>query len=246
MRIRRVLLVGLLTLVLGTVAYFPARVAYHWFAPEGLRVGGISGSIWNGGATDAAVAGIYLRDIRWDFDVLPLARGRLAWSVKATPASGFIDGRVALGVGGTLMLEDVTGSMPLELLRGLARNPALAGSLSVEIERLEAAGTVPNQATGSFRVANLVDPRIYPGSLGSYQGEAVTGDAGIVVTYEDTDGLVDIEGRIDIAPDGAFRHTAKLRAKRETPPGIGQFIAALPLAADGSDWHEYVLGEGRL
>ena len=49
----RYLAIGLVTLLLGLVIFFPARVAYRWFVPDTISFAGISGSVWNGGAREA-------------------------------------------------------------------------------------------------------------------------------------------------------------------------------------------------
>ena len=48
LRGRGLLLAGVLAMLVALVALFPARVAYHWFAPDAVRVSGIDGSIWQG------------------------------------------------------------------------------------------------------------------------------------------------------------------------------------------------------
>ena len=69
--------IGLLTFVTGVVLLFPARVAYHWFAPSTVQAGGLDGSIWSGSATEVTAAGLYLRDVRWRLKPMRLLTGKL-------------------------------------------------------------------------------------------------------------------------------------------------------------------------
>lgn len=243
---RRLLLLGALTFLFGVIVFFPARVAYHWFAPAAVEVAGIRGTVWRGSAAEARVQGFYLRNLGWTFAPSALFRGRLGFAVSAEPPNGFIEGTVGVDPTGRVHLTDVTGSLPLEILRESVGSPGLSGGLSVRVDSLEARDGRPVAGQATFQVADLHEPRIDGGSLGGYRGVVASADQGMVLHYEDTDGVVDVEGRIEIGADGSFRHSARLRAKPETPPRIRQFIGALPLASDDSGWHEAVLGEGIL
>jgi general secretion pathway protein N len=83
--------IGLVTFVSAFVVMFPARVAYDWFAPSTVQVSGLEGSIWSGSAAEASVAGLYLRDLAWRLRPLRLFTGKLAASIEASPASGFLE-----------------------------------------------------------------------------------------------------------------------------------------------------------
>lgn len=242
----RLWLVGGLIFVVGMVLFFPARVAYHWLSPEVIKVAGINGSLWNGNAAEAWLGGFYFRDLRWRIRPAQLLTGKLGYSLEAKPARGFVEGNVAVSAGGTLTLATVSASVPLELLRPMLNNPGLAGALNVQIAEAELRDGIPVSGEGTFEIANMVDPRIHPGSIGGYRGRATSNESGVDVVYEDTDGLIDIDGHINVQNNGRFIHSARLRAKNTTPERFRQFIDALPLAEDGSDWHEYVLGEGQL
>ncbi len=245
-RPRRLLLLGGLTFLAGVVMFFPARVAYEWFAPPEVRVAGIEGTVWSGAAAEARVPALYLRNLTWSLRPSGLLRGRIGFAVAGEPAGGFIEGIVGITPGGTVHLADVMGSMPLDLLRESVGSPGLSGALSLRVDSLEVRDGRPVAGQATFQVADLREPRVDSGSLGGYRGVVTTNEQGLAVHYEDTDGVIDIEGRVDVAGDGTFRHTARLRPKPATPPQIRQFIGSLPLAADGSDWREAVLGEGVL
>ena len=62
---KRTIVAALVVFLIILVMTFPARVAYRWLGPDALLLGGLSGSIWNGAATEGWVGGAYLRDITW-------------------------------------------------------------------------------------------------------------------------------------------------------------------------------------
>ena len=132
----RLILVASITFVVGIVVFFPARVAYHWFAPPDFTLAGIQGSIWQGSAGEASVAGIYLRDLNWRMRPLSLLAGKVRYAVDAKPVSGFLEGNVAVGITGTMQASDLIVSMPLQSLQQLVQVPGLSGNLSLRFAEL--------------------------------------------------------------------------------------------------------------
>jgi general secretion pathway protein N len=214
--------VGFVTLVLGLVLMFPARIAYHWFAPTGLALSGIGGTVWSGQAAQASFQGIYLEGLNWEFRPLALLRGQLAMAVEGTPASGFVEATVAFGFSGTLQLENLQGSLPLRAIEGVAGMPGLRGTASVQFERLAVRDGLPVAADGVLTVSALVAPRIYRGSIGGYRAEFFTQNTGIMASVEDTDGVVDLAGSLEIAADRTYRFIAQLAPKASTPDSLRQ------------------------
>ncbi len=239
-------LAGGLTLLVALLLFFPARIAYQWFAPPVAQASGFGGTIWAGSASEANVGGLYLRDLAWDVQALSLLTGKLALDFSASPASGFIEGRVAYGFTGTVGLSDVRASLPLEAVRGVAGNPGLGGTLSVDVQSLVIKDGIPSSGDGRFEVANLMDTRILPQSIGGYSGTLTSADGLILIQYTDTDGVIDIEGRIELDQAGRYTHTARMREKSNTPTAVRNFIRFQPESGDGSGWREAMLGEGQL
>ena len=170
----RLLTAGVVTLLVGLLVFFPARVAYRWFAPDAISLSGIDGSVWGGTAREASASGVYVRDIRWRFKPLSLLTGKLAYAIEASPSSGFIDADVAVGLTGTVTMSDVKGSMPIKALQRAVAIPGISGEVNVQFERLQLADGLPIAADGSLEVANLVAPVVHSGSIGGYRAEFFT------------------------------------------------------------------------
>ena len=98
----RLIAVGIVALIIGLLTAFPARIAYQWFAPPGVSLESISGSVWSGHVAQAEIEGLYLQDLSWRFKPLGVFSGNLAYAIEATPVSGFINATVLLGVTGTI------------------------------------------------------------------------------------------------------------------------------------------------
>jgi general secretion pathway protein N len=213
---KALLLVGLLTFVAAFVALFPARVAYHWFAPAAVQVSGLQGSIWSGSAAEASAAGLYLRDLKWRLRPLRLVTGQLAASVEARPSAGFLQADVAAGLGGSITLANINGSLPLRDFASLARMPGLAGNLSVQFEELRVRDGLPVAAKGSLAVADLVAPLVDPASIGGYRAEFFTDDNAVIASVEDVNGVFDLAGSLTISADRNYQFLGKVAATDRT------------------------------
>jgi general secretion pathway protein N len=215
-RWKALLSVGLLTFVVAFVTMFPARVAYHWFAPPAVQVSGLQGSIWSGSAAEASAAGVYLRDLEWRLRPLRLFTGELAASLEASPSSGFLEADVAAGIGGSITLSKINGSLPLRDLASIARMPGLAGNASLQFEELRVRDGLPVVAEGTLAVADLVAPLVDPSSIGGYRAEFFTDDNAVIASIEDVNGVFDLAGSLTISPDRNYRFLGKVAATAGT------------------------------
>ncbi len=214
--------IGVLTFIAGIILIFPARVAYQWFAPPGLSVSGISGSIWSGHAREADVSGVYLRDLHWRIRLLDLVTLKLGFAVGTTLEAGFIEGEIAFGLTGSVVARNISASLPLSALQNATNIRGLQGSLSVQFTVLELEAGIPVTADGVLEVSNLIAPLIDRNSIGGYKAEFFTQDSGITASVEDTDGVIDLAGSLQISADRSYQFVAQISAKPETPPGLRQ------------------------
>lgn len=208
--------VGLLTFVTAFIMMFPARAAYNWFAPTEVRFSGLEGSIWSGSAAEASIAGLYFRDLRWRLRPLRLFTGKLAASIEASPSSGFLEARVALGFGGDVTLTNVSGSLPLSAFATIARMPGLGGDTSVQFAELRIRDGLPIAADGTLAVANLVAPMVDPAPIGGYRAQFFTEDSAVVASIEDVNGVFDLAGSLTISADRNYQFLGKVAATGDT------------------------------
>ena len=210
------LFVGLLTFVAAFVMMFPARVAYDWFAPPAVQLSGLEGTIWSGSAAEVSASGLYLRDLKWRLRPLRLVTGKVAASFEASPSSGFLEADIAAGLGGVITLSNVNGSLPLRDFATIARVPGLAGSASVQFERLRLRDGLPIAADGSLAIADLVAPMVDPSSIGGYRAEFFTDDNAVVASVEDVNGVFDLAGSLTVSADRNYQFLGKVAATDNT------------------------------
>jgi general secretion pathway protein N len=240
----RLLLIGILTLVIALVIFFPARVAYNLAAPPGVTLSGLAGTVWNGTASEMSVNGVYTRDLQWHVKPLALFTGKLAATFKATPSTGFIDGNIAAGLGGVVLLTDVNGALSLQAIEQQLGIRGIRGNVSIQLESLRLVDGFPEAAAGVIEVANLRVPSIDRASIGGYRAELFTQESGVVGSIEDTDGVIDVAGSLQLSADRTYQFVAQLAAKEGASAGIRQQLQFLG-SANVRGQHELRL-EGRL
>ena len=223
---------GLLAFVAAFVAMFPARVAYDWFVPQAVQVSGLDGSIWSGSATEASVAGLYLRDVNWRLRPLRLLTGQLAASVEASPSSGFLEADVAVGFGGDVALANVNASLPLSAFATIARVPGLAGNASIQFQDLRLRDGLPVVADGTLTVADLVAPMVDASPIGGYRAEFFTDDNAVVASVEDVNGVFDLAGSLTISADRNYQFLGKVAATDKTSEKLRKQLRFLGSAND--------------
>ena len=214
--------IGVLTFIAGITLLFPARVAYQWFAPPGIQVSGIGGSVWVGHAREADASGIYLRDLKWRIRLRDLVTLKLGFAVSSSLASGFVEGEIAIGISGSVVARNVSASLQLSTLQYATEIRGLQGNLFAQITVLELEAGIPVTVDGVLEVSDLIAPPIDQNSIGGYRAEFLTQESGITASVEDTDGVIDLAGSLQISRDRSYQFVAQLSAKPETPPGVRQ------------------------
>ena len=224
---KKLVAAGLLTFVAAFVGLFPARVAYHWFAPPAVQLSGLQGTIWSGSAAEVSAAGLYLRNLKWRLQPLRLFTGKLGASLEASPSSGFIEADVAAGLGGDIALANVNASLPLRDFAPIVRVPGLSGNASLQFEELRFRDGLPIAATGTLAVADLVAPMVDPAPIGNYRAEFFTDDNAVVASLEDVSGAFDLAASLTLSADRNYQFIGKVAATDSTSEKLRQQLRFL-------------------
>jgi general secretion pathway protein N len=217
---RGLLLVAALTVALALIVMFPARVVYHWVAPTGIAVSGIHGTVWRGRADAISIGGIYLADVSWRLQPLHLFTAKARYHMQGSPVSGFVEGDVGIGIGGSLSVSNLSASLPLQLFAKSLHISGLAGDASLRFDRIKVRDGLPVAANGTVQVNNLVAPRLSRDPIGGYQAEFFTQNNGVTATVEDTDGVLDLAGSFQIKDDRSYQFLGKVVAKPQAPASL--------------------------
>ena len=237
LRVRGLLVVAFLTVMIALLATFPARVAYSWVSPPFVQISGIKGTIWHGTASEFSTHGVYLTDLSWTMRPLQLLTGKAVYQVSGSPVAGFFESEVAVSFGGAVTLRDLRASLPLQMFAGAAKIAGLRGSASLQFERLQLVEGRPAAMDGTVNVADLVVPLVSGSSLGGYSAEFFTQNNGIVASVEDTDGVIDLAGSLQLSDDKSYAFLGQVAAKPNTPDAIRRQLRFLPPGSN-SGQHE--------
>lgn len=229
---RGLLLVAALTVALALIVMFPARVVYHWVAPGGIAASGIHGTVWRGRADAVAIGGIYLSDVSWRLQPLHLFIAKARYHMQGSPVSGFVEGDIGIRIGGSMSVSNLTASLPLQLFAKSLNITGLAGDASVRFDRIRVRDGLPVAADGTIEVNNLVAPRLSRESIGGYQAEFFTQNNGVTATVEDTDGVVDLAGSLQINDDRSYQFLGKVVVKPQAPASLLRQLEYLGSADD--------------
>ena len=227
-RNRGLLLLTVLTVVIALVITFPARIAYRWISPPFVQMNGIQGTVWDGSAREFATNGVYLRELTWRLNPLGLFTGKANYDISGTPVSGFFESEVSLSLGGNLILSNLSASLPLQMFAEASNITGLRGNASVKFERFELAAGRAAAMDGTVDIANLLVPILGDTSLGGYRVEFYTQNNGIVASVEDTDGVVDVAGSLQLNPDKTYAFRGQVVAKPNAPDNLRNQLSYLP------------------
>lgn len=221
------MVLGAATLLSGLVLMLPARVVYEWFAPPNIKLADISGTVWRGNAARAEINGFYLSGLEWRGKPLALVKGQAAYGIDTSLAAGDLKGDVGISVGGTILLHDISASIPLQALEIPTGLRGLRGDLTINAERIVVENGIPTAVNGEAEVSGLVVPLIHNASIGGYRLEFFTQDNGVMASVEDTDGVVDLAGSLEVFPDRNYRFIGLVAPKSNTPPQLRQQLEFL-------------------
>ena len=217
---KRLVILGILMFLGVLLATFPARVAYNWFAPAQLQLSGIAGSIWNGSAAAAQVGDAYIQDISWKFAPMSLLSGTIGFRTHSSPASGTMNTEVAVGTGGKLLLSELTGNLPLDLLHPALQQSGIRGDIALEFETIEIRNGVPVEALGTITISDFYVPELSTSRIGDFRAEIRTNDDALVGSIEDVAGVLDVAGTVSLDRDGLYSFVGQVAPTPMTPQSI--------------------------
>lgn len=224
---KRLVITGILVFLVVLIATFPARVAHRWLAPADLQLSGIAGSLWNGSAAQGMAGGAYITEISWRLIPQSILAGELAYATTARPASGNLSADVSIGVSGTVTIENLVGSLPLDLAHPAFKANGISGDLDLHFRLLTLANALPVSAEGTLTISNLYVRDLSAGVIGDIKAEIQTNDGRMTAIVDDVSGVIDVSGEFVVEADRAYRLTGLVKARPGAPPSIEQQLRFL-------------------
>jgi general secretion pathway protein N len=224
---RLLAIIGVLVFLAVAVHTLPASLLASRL-PAAISLSGVSGSVWNGSATDVTASGIDLGTVRWTGSPLTALTGRLQFDASATTTEGELKGRVQATLGGKLLVEDTTLHWPLQPA-GSATSAGWRGLIAGRIERIESEHGWPTRVVA---VIDLNDLRA-PGSealLGNYRiefDERSATAAGLSGRIRDVSGPMQVRAALAVRRDRTYLVEGEVAPRNGAPQNVLDTLAFL-------------------
>ncbi len=229
------LLLGLSAWLVFMVWRFPATVAYGMAAEsmgEQVRLVGISGTIWDGGAQQLQYNNKAIAEVHWELSPWGLLLGRVSTSIKLIDADSYLQARAALPMGGgAISLSEIKGRLPLAQLQPhLTMVPLpLDGELSLKLDNLVVGvGGKLQQANGRIvwhQAAVQAMEKLQFGDLQMTLNSVE--DEGIEGTISDSGGPLQLNATITLNAEGAYQLEGQAKANESAPKELRDALAML-------------------
>jgi hypothetical protein len=208
---------GVVALLVGLVATFPARLAITWFAPPEVSAWGVSGTIWRGRSADLAVQDLSLGVLSWRARPVRMLLLQPTWDLDLATPGGYLRGRFGSSLFGRRhWVTDLEASLSLGNLPPAVVPAGVAGELRASVQRLELLRGWPTTIIGRAAVTQLQLPGVIM-PLGPFSFNFTDGaghPSGEVVS---TGGPLLVDGRVDLPGRGEWHFDAVV-APGDNPP----------------------------
>ena len=221
--LRNVLMLVLVLLVIGAVvlATCPAEYAYRLVADRlgVIKLGGISGSIWQGHAASVQAFGQPLGALDWQLEAAPLLGREVIAHLRLTGADVTAAGRVERAPDGTITLRETTFRVPARMAEPALDIPALQflGAIDGTLAEARLRGAWLEQARGTLRWNDAAVAGAAQAQLGTLEATfSSTPDGAIAGVAHDTGGPLALNGTFKVSA-GSFDADAILAARDGNP-----------------------------
>lgn len=142
MRKRHLVLAGFISLLVFSLLLAPASLLRYFVADNaGIKLGRLSGTLWNGHANSLNIQQHRLDDINWSFKPSHLFLGRIALDLEARYQQQPVSTIAAVSLDQALYLDDTQANIPASLLADQLALPMgeLDGQVQVALEKVRLA-----------------------------------------------------------------------------------------------------------
>ena len=216
----------------------PAQFAYRLVADRlgAVKLGGISGSLWQGHAGSVQVFGVELGILDWQLQAAPLLHGVAAAHLRLSGGDIAAAGDVSSQLSGVVDIANATVSAPARLAAPALDIPALQllGELDISISQARLRQAWPESASGTAHWRNAAVAGAAQAQLGDLEATfASATDGTISGVVHDLGGPLQLNGRFSVN-GGSYDAEAKL-SPRDGNAQVGEALRYIgEPQADGS------------
>ena len=233
-RIAGYIMLALVSYLVFVAMTFPAQRALSMALKEtqGVFVGNVSGTVWDGRISHLQVAGQDFHRVKWELELLPMMWGQLALNFSFDGEGRAGTGVLGLNSDGSITLESLKARVPVaEIDQYLNLAPIKFGGMAdLQFEHLAILGNRITAADGVLLWQQSGTTAPTSMQLGDLSATLSTGEDGIiqgVIKDEGENGPLELEGIVKLQPDGKYELRGKLRARDSAGPDVARGISIL-------------------
>lgn len=209
------------------IATLPASLLVGRLPPD-LKVEGVSGTVWNGGADAIRLRGKPLGGFNWNAEPAALLAGELAFQIEVTRPDGYIRGRIAATIGGALTGRDLELDLPLTALHP-GSDQDWRGALHGTVQSVRLEQGWPVAVIGTFQMTGLTPPASdLP--IGDYalefDGRADT-PTQLVGRVRDLAAPLVVRAQLVIKRDRSYTLEGDVKPRPDAPPDVTRAVTFL-------------------
>ncbi len=224
MRVRWLIVLGIVAFLLFAIVSLPASVLLGSLKDTGLSAAGVEGTAWKGRAQIAQLGGVNLGALEWDLHALALFALRLQADIKVTRADGFAQSQIALRSARSIALQDLTASLPLSALANVAPS-GWTGTVNLKFANLVLEDGWPSRADGVAEILNVSSASGRSPISGSYKitfpAPNTEAKAGTVTgAIADLGGPLQISGTLELRPERGYLLQGLVAPRPDAPKNL--------------------------
>jgi len=234
---QRTLLVaaGIGAFLLFLIASMPAGLLAVPAETLGLRLTGVHGTVWRGGAASAQVQGLTLRRLSWHLSPLALLTGRINAELEARLPGGSGHTRLLLTAAGRLVLTELDASVAIAPAAAALGLTAGNGDVVLRFDQLELMDGWISRVAGMVRVDHYLllpaqgdRPAVTVGLEARFDaGDGVGADGLVTAQVEDLNGPFELHASLRLSPPGNYALAGRIAARPGAPDELVQGLTLL-------------------
>lgn len=221
------------------IATLPASVVYGWLKPQlhFLSMQGISGSIWQGQATDIVYQQQSYGAIRWRLKPLRLLLGEFAVKWKLLDKTLTAKGKLDIHFDGDIRVYSTRIYIPLNKLQSVTRDiPVVVDAeLRLELRQMWLRNQKPADVDATLRVLNLQSISPVVSEVGSFEATLQSEGQQLKARIKDIDGALQLQATAGIESDGRYQFSGQARLRPQADAALREGLQQIARPAqDGS------------
>ena len=238
MRIVGLFFLALLAFAVTAVWKFPAAGVLPHVNIQPVKLSGVSGSIWNGGAQLVETPELKqpITNVKWKFQPSTLLSASAGAVVNFEVLGGKGEGLVSRNSGGNVLVNDGTFRVPASRLEQFLPLPVaeFGGILLADIEDLELENNLLKRTVGTLTWNNAEVKNTV--LLGQVVFDIVPqGEDQHIGKLSNTDGQLELRGEVVLDLAGNYKADIQIKPTADTPPQVNGILGLVGRqASDGS------------